>query len=138
METSPFTIVWSGALSMSNPEIDAEHQHFIKLVNELNTEIVSQKRDKAAVEEIMNRIMKDAIAHFSHEERLFAEKGYPDAQEHTQIHSQLIYKFEQALKEIQNSDFGKVWIKAGLEIKDLLVSHVINEDMKYIEYLRTE
>ncbi|MFC1542663.1 bacteriohemerythrin [Pseudomonadota bacterium] len=138
MESSPFTIVWSDALSMSNPEIDAEHQNFIKLVNKLNTEIMSQKRDKAVVEQIMNHIMKDAIAHFSHEERLFAEKGFPGAEEHTEIHSELITKFEQALKEIQNSDFGEVWIKAGLEIKDLLVSHVINEDTKYIKYLRTE
>ena len=138
MESSPFTIVWSDALSMSNPEIDAEHQNFIKLVNKLNTEIMSQKRDKAVVEQIMNHIMKDAIAHFSHEERLFAEKGFPDAEGHTEIHSELITKFEQALKEIQNSDFGEVWIKAGLEIKDLLVSHVINEDTKYIKYLRTE
>jgi len=138
MESSPFTIVWSDALSMSNPEIDAEHQNFIKLVNKLNAEIISQKRDKAVVEQIMNHIMKDAIAHFSHEERLFAEKGFPDAEGHTEIHSELITKFEQALKEIQNSDFGEVWIKAGLEIKDLLVDHVINEDTKYIEYLRTE
>jgi len=138
VETSPFKIVWSDALSMSNPEIDAEHQNFIHLVNKLNTEIISQKRDKAVVEQIMNRIMKDAIAHFSHEEHLFAEKEYPDAEEHTKIHSELITKFEQALKVIQNSDFGEVWIKAGLEIKALLVEHVLNEDTKYIEYLRTE
>ncbi|ATX80803.1 hypothetical protein Ga0123461_2404 [Mariprofundus aestuarium] len=36
MDSLPWKIEWSDELSMSNAEIDAEHQHFIKLVNELN------------------------------------------------------------------------------------------------------
>jgi len=138
MVLTPWKIEWSNALSMSNPEIDAEHRHFIKLVNKLNGEIRSQQRDKAVIEQIMKLILKDAIAHFSHEERLFAEKNYPAAQEHTQIHSELISKLKQALEEIQNTDFSKEWVEKGLAIKSLLVDHVLNVDTQYIEYLRTE
>jgi len=138
METALWKIEWSDALSMSNPEIDAEHKRFIKLVNDLNSEIMSQQRDKAIVEQIMGSILKDAIAHFSHEERLFAKHSYPEAEEHAQIHTELVSKFEQALKEIQATEFGNVWVQAGLDIKNLLVDHVVNEDTKYIEYLKTE
>jgi len=138
MDSSPWKIEWSDELSMSNAEIDAEHQHFIKLVNELNHEIMSQQRDKAVVEHIMSLILEDAITHFAHEERLFIEKSYPDRQEHVQIHSDLIGKFKQVLKEIHNSEFSREWIEMGMSIRELLVSHVLYEDTRYIEYLRSE
>ncbi len=137
MKISPWEIEWSDALSMSHPEIDAEHQHFIKLVNELN-DAISQQRDKAVFKHIINLILEDAIAHFSHEERLFTEKNYPATQEHTLIHSELINKFKQALETLFISNIRAVWIREGLEIKNLLVDHILNEDTKYIEYLRTE
>jgi hemerythrin-like metal-binding protein len=137
MEASSWTIEWSDALSMSNPEIDAQHQNFIKLVNELNN-VIGQQCGKADMQYIMRLLLEDAIAHFSHEEALFAEKAYPAAQEHTQIHSEIINKFEQAVKTFTDSIIRAVWIKEGLEIRDLLISHLLNDDTKYIECLRTE
>ena len=138
MEEVSYKIEWSDALSMSNAEIDSEHQNFIKLVNDLNGEIASQQRDKTVVGHIMTHILEDAVAHFSNEERLFVKYDYPNAQEHKQIHSDLINKFEQALKEFQNTELGLRWTTIGLEIRNMLVDHVLNEDTKYIEYLRTD
>ncbi|NWF37728.1 bacteriohemerythrin [Mariprofundus sp. NF] len=138
MEVSPWRIEWSDELSMSNSEIDAEHRNFIRLVNELNNEIMSQQRDKAVVVRILNQILDDAIAHFAHEERLFIEKSYPAREEHAQLHAELISKFKQALKDIHATEYGRIWIATGLEIRSLLVNHVLFEDTQYIEYLRTE
>ncbi len=138
MNTSPWIIEWSDALSMSNPEIDAEHQHCIGLVNQLNIKILSQQQDKAVIEHIMGLLLEDAIVHFAHEEQILAEKAYPATQEHILIHSELINKFKQALKDIQTTNISAAWIKTGLDIKDLLVDHLLKEDTKYIEYLRTE
>ncbi|MEJ1464770.1 MAG: bacteriohemerythrin [Candidatus Sedimenticola sp. (ex Thyasira tokunagai)] len=137
MEKTHWKIEWSDALSMSNPEIDAEHRHFIELVNELNGAI-RDRRDKSDIERIMKLILEDSIAHFSHEERLFVEKGFPSAQRHAQIHSELIRKFKQVLKEIHTTEFSREWIETGLTIRDLLVDHVLNEDTQYIEYLRAD
>jgi len=137
MKSPTWKIEWSDALSMKNPEIDAEHHHFIELVNELNRAIID-RRDKADVEHILKLILEDADAHFSHEEQLFDEKGYPKAQEHARIHSELISKFKQTLEAIHKTPFDTVWIEAGIEIKGLLIDHVLNEDTQYIEFLRTE
>jgi hemerythrin-like metal-binding protein len=139
MKISSWAIEWSDALSMLHTEIDAEHQHFIKLANELNDEIMNQQRgNKAAVEHIMHLLLEDAIAHFAHEEEILAEKAYPATQEHAQIHSDIINKFRQALKNIQDTRIRAVWIKTGLNIKDLLVNHLLDEDTKYIKHLQTE
>jgi len=138
MKTKPWGIEWTDALSMSNPEIDAEHKHFIKLVNMLNGEIASQQRDKDNILRIMGLILDDARAHFAHEERLFKEKAYPKAKEHTRIHTELIKELEQGLKDIRNTDFIKRWVEVGLATEKALVSHLVSVDTQYIDYLRTD
>ena len=137
MKIMPWKIEWSDALSMSNPQIDAEHKHFFALVNKLNRAI-NDRRDKAEIERIMNLILEDAVAHFAHEEQLLAERGYPRAQEHARLHAELINTFQQALKKIQQTEFSRMWIYTGLGIKTRLVEHVLIEDARYIAYLRTE
>ncbi|PIS18915.1 MAG: chemotaxis protein [Zetaproteobacteria bacterium CG12_big_fil_rev_8_21_14_0_65_55_1124] len=138
METKPWGTEWADALSMSNPEIDAEHKHFIDLVNMLNQEIASQQRDKDNILRIMKLILDDALAHFAHEERLFKEKTYPKAVEHAQIHKELIKGIKQGLEDIRNTDHISRWVEVGLAIESALVTHLVEEDTKYIDYLRTE
>jgi hemerythrin len=138
MGSKPWGTEWADALSMSNPEIDAEHKHFIDLVNMLNREIASQERDKDKILHIMDLILDDARDHFAHEERLFKEKAYPAAEEHANIHANLIAALEQGLEDIRNSDFIKVWVKVGLGVETALINHLVDEDTKYIDYLRTD
>jgi hemerythrin-like metal-binding protein len=111
------------------PEIDAEHQRFIQLVNELNEAIIG-RMNKKEIKSRMRAILDDAAMHFAHEEAVFKEWGYPDAEEHAQIIS--------FLNEIMESvDHGKMahgWLEAGLEMKQVLIQHILNEDMKYRDY----
>jgi len=138
LEVKPWGIEWSDTLSISNPEIDEKRQYFVKLVNELNGEITNQRRDKVNLERIMGLMLENTIAQFSHEEQLFEEKSYPAAQEHAQIHSELISKFRQALIDIHDTELVMVWIGTSLTIKNLLYNHILFEDARYIEYLRAE
>ncbi len=75
MGNSPWTIEWTDALSVSNPEIDAEHQHFIKLVNELNGEI-GTRRDKSEIQRIMGLIL-ETPSHTSRMRSGFLSKKLP-------------------------------------------------------------
>ncbi|MES9964894.1 MAG: hemerythrin domain-containing protein [Candidatus Sedimenticola sp. 20ELBAFRAG] len=129
-------IEWPDALSMSNPEIDAEHQLFVRRVNELNSAIIA-RHEKAEVVALMQLILQEAAEHFAHEERLFAEKAFPEARDHTKKHEQLTQSFLQALNVIRQTELGREWIETGLTIRDLLVEHVLKEDTRYISYLRT-
>lgn len=138
MGTQAWGTEWADALSMSNPEIDAEHKHCIELVNMLNHEIASQQRDKDNILRIMGLILDDALAHFAHEERLFEEKAYPNAAEHARIHAKLIAGIEQGVEDIRDTDDVSHWAKTGLAIESALVAHLVDEDTKYIDYLRTE
>jgi len=134
-KTIPWHLVWSDELSVGIPEIDAEHKHFIMLVNELNAAIIS----RLGIEEIkrcMRAILDDAEAHFAHEERLFKEWGYPDAAEHAQRHAEAIEYFHSIIDGFGHNGTDYEWIEAGLKVKQALIGHVLAEDMKYRDYCR--
>ena len=138
MKDSQYRIEWTDALSMLNPQIDAEHRCLFALVNELNSAITSQQKDKADIVRIMHLIMDDTVAHFVHEENLFIVKGYPEVYVHSQSHAALVSTLKQVLKEVQSTEWSGRWIEIGLTIRDQLVGHVVNEDVRYLEYLRAK
>ena len=135
--TAHWKLEWSDDLSMHNPAIDAEHKHFIALVNQMN-EALLKRQEKADIEGVMQLILEDAIAHFAHEERLFAEKAYPKAREHAEIHASLLEVLRHSLHKITSSQFSWEWIDIGMSIKSALIEHITEEDTQYIDYLRTE
>ncbi|TLS66168.1 hypothetical protein FEF65_11285 [Mariprofundus erugo] len=138
MRNTPWTIEWSDELSMHNQEIDAEHKHFIQMVNEFNHEVTSKQHDKNEIVRIMGFILEDAAVHFANEELLFVENHFPLAMEHAEIHEQLLNKLEGVLKELKASNYSQEWVDLGGEIKNALIDHILNHDTQYIDYLRTE
>jgi hemerythrin-like metal-binding protein len=115
------------------PEIDAEHKHFIMLVNELNGAIIS----RLGIEEVkrcMRAILDDAVAHFGHEQRLFNEWGYPGAAEHEKKHAEAIQYLHKISEGFEGDGTDYQWIEAGLKVKQALVEHLLTEDMKYRDY----
>lgn len=132
-DSPPWRLEWNEDLSVCIPEIDAEHRHFIVLVNELNDAIIG----RMAIEKIrtcMQAILDDAAAHFAHEERLFAAWGYPLAEQHAKKHAEITA----ALQDIMTGfEYGGVmfgWVEAGLKVKQALVEHLLTEDMKYRDF----
>ena len=133
IDSSTWRLEWNDELSVCIPEIDAEHQHFIILVNVLNRAIVG----RMALEEIKQRmqaILDDAVAHFTHEEALFREWRYPAAGEHAQKHAQVLLAMREIMKRFEHDGTEYEWIEAGLQVKQALIDHLLTEDMKYRDY----
>lgn len=132
-ESTPWRLAWADELSVFIPEIDAEHKHFIMLVNELNAAIIS----RLGIEEIkrcMRAILDDAVVHFAHEEKLFKEWDYPDAHQHAQSHAEAIEYFQRIIDGFKHDGTDYEWIDAGLKVKNALICHLLAEDMKYRDY----
>jgi hemerythrin-like metal-binding protein len=132
-DPSPWRLEWNDKLSVCIPEIDAEHQHFIMLVNELNEAIV-RRMDVEEIQKRMQAILDDAVAHFTHEEALFMEWGYPAAEEHAEKHAQITLALHEIMGRFEHDGTGYEWIEAGLQVKQALIDHLLTEDMKYRDY----
>jgi len=137
LQKSDWEIVWSEFLSVGVSEMDAEHRQFIARVNELNRAIV-ESEDKAQVAGAMERMMEEAAQHFSHEEELLARWKYPDVQDHIAKHVQLSAQFEKAKTEFTQTDISFIWALKALHLKQLLVEHLLKEDLKYRDFLRAQ
>jgi len=136
MEDTPWKIVWSDALSMNNAEIDAHHQHFIALVNELNGAIIDRK-DKADIGRIMQAVLEDAAEDFAYEEQSFVETMFPLAQAHRERHVELLESLGNSMNDFHQTDINLKLIEIALGFKNALVEHVLKDDCQYAEYLRT-
>lgn len=135
MERSEWEIAWSDFLSVGVAEMDDEHRQFIARVNALNKAII-ESEDKATVTRAMDLMLGEAEQHFAHEERLMAEWGFPEIDAHRARHAELTAQFERVTKEIAQLDISFVWALKGLHLKQLLVEHLLKEDMKYRDFLR--
>jgi hemerythrin-like metal-binding protein len=134
-EATPWKLEWTQELSVYIPEIDAEHQRFIHLVNELNRAIIGRMK----LEEIQKRmqaILDDAATHFAHEEELFSEWGYTEANEHANQHRLTVLALLEIMKDFTRSGLEHELIEAGAKVKGALITHILVEDMKYRDYFR--
>lgn len=136
-KSSPWRLEWDESLSVGIPEIDADHQRFIRLVNELNQAIIA----RLGMEEIgkcMHSILEDVASHFAHEEAKFKQWGYPGAAEHAQKHAQIILAMNEIQGRFERGCTEYELIEVGLTVKAALIDHLLAEDMKYRDWYRSK
>jgi hemerythrin-like metal-binding protein len=135
LDNCEWEIRWSDSLNVGVPEIDEEHRQFIARVNELNRAIV-ERRDKTEVERALDLMLMEATHHFWHEQRLMALWNYPEREAHSAKHALLLAQIDRAMKEFESADVSFTWALKGLHIKQSLVDHLLQEDMKYRDFLQ--
>ncbi len=135
MKRPTLRLAWKDEMSVGTPEIDEDHKRFIILINDLNRSM-TEGLESGEIKNKLQLILDDTERHFAHEEKLFKEWKYPDADIHAKIHAQAL-KALQTIKDKfipYGQDSG--WLEAGMMIKGILVDHILTEDMKYADYFR--
>jgi hemerythrin len=135
LKNDEWTIAWSENLTVDVPELDREHRQFILRANGLNKAMI-ECCDKATVKRLMELMLMEASHHFWHEEQLLVKWKYPDRAVHAHKHAQLTAQLNLAMKEFEEADISYVWAVKGLHMKQLLIDHLLKEDMKYRDFFR--
>lgn len=133
LESVPWKLEWTEAISVCIPEIDAEHQHFIQLVNDLNEAIIA-RMDIAEIKQRMRLLQEDAVLHFAHEEALFRQWHYSDAEVHAQKHAQAVQFLDGVMAGFSQTKTEYEWIETALKVKQVLCEHILKEDLKYRDF----
>jgi hemerythrin len=136
MKNSKWSLEWNDGMSVGIPEIDADHKRFISLIDELNHSITGRMKASEIIKRLQH-VIEDANRHFEHEEKLFQERQYPYAAGHLRSHSYI----RNMLKNVQDSflPYGleAEWLDAAQVIKQILISHLLAEDMQYADYFES-
>ena len=134
MEDDAFELKWSDTLTVGVADMDAEHRAVIGRVNQLNKAVI-ECRDKASIGRLMDSILAEAATHFKNEERLLLEWKYPDRAVHAGKHALLMQQFRRIRGDFDASAATFLGALKGLQINQLLIDHLLKEDMKYRDFL---
>ncbi|SFQ03950.1 hemerythrin [Lachnospiraceae bacterium XBB1006] len=106
------------------PQIDEEHQHFFKLINEA-MEVVEKGGGVELMDPLLKRLSEYAAVHFEHEEKYMREHNDPELE--LQIFAHL--RFREALLEFDDMPLNK---ESVLQILDFmarwLFRHILYTD----------
>jgi len=80
--------IWKPSYELNVPEIDLQHRHLVRLINELY-EAMNLARGQDVVDHILDELQEYIQAHFETEERFMRKYNYPEIEEHLTEHSRL-------------------------------------------------
>lgn len=124
---------WSDRYSVAVPEMDAQHQALVGILNQLhNAMLASKGRD--AIEPILLSLTPYVARHFAAEEKLMQAAGYPEFARHKAEHDKLSAEVSKFQRQYQD---GKVALTVPLLhfLKSWLKDHIVESDSKYGPYV---
>src|SRR5690606_23807512 len=93
-------IVWRSSLETGEPEIDRQHRHSVRLVNELAEAAVSGAGPDR-VRGLAEAMAADARGHFAYEDRLLGRLGFRSAAEHAAEHRRIEGRIDELLERLE-------------------------------------
>jgi len=115
--------------------IEAIDQEHLKLVNMLNAvhRLVSDGKKTEAIEYFSLTLANYVGSHFAHEEAFMASFGYPQLEEHAQIHKNFKKSFMQSLPKLASYD--ETAFRAALtDAFTWIINHIGRTDRKYAKF----
>ncbi|HJV48877.1 MAG TPA: bacteriohemerythrin [Geothrix sp.] len=125
-------LAWHKRYSLGDAEIDAQHQKLFEFVNGFDDVIPMGMTDELS--RILDDLIAFTVAHFTYEEARFREAGFPKADEHEQMHRELLLQVRDLRSRMKVG--GHVGAKSIVHfLADWLTSHIMREDMEFKPYL---
>lgn len=122
------TIHWKDAYTIGHEIIDAEHQQLFELVNQF-----LDANDKGSRTLSAMGMFKYTREHFTHEEDLMREIGYPSIRDHIGQHNEMLSRLNDIAESIANDTLDKPELESFLS--HWLRSHIGSADARLASYI---
>lgn len=125
---------WSDAYSVGHPEMDAQHRKLLGLCEA--AERCAPFDDSKGYETfhlVLNELFLYADSHFTAEEKLLAEFGYPDLETHKDEHERWLDRLADLL--VESLDGPPDCDRLRRFLRTWWRQHILGSDMRYREYL---
>ena len=123
---------WKSKYSVHVAEIDGQHKKLVALVNELFDAMCAGK-GREVIGKAVDELTRYTQTHFATEERLMLSTGYPDYRIHKKEHDDFVAHVSQFQAELVAGKIA-VTVEVSNYLKDWLINHILNSDMKYSTY----
>lgn len=126
-------ITWKDSYSVGIDSIDQQHKRLINLINQLQT-AVDYSTGEEFEREALDELVDYTKTHFTFEEGLMEQNGYPDFEPHKAQHVKMIKEVERVLS-IYEEDHDTAVENAVNFLKDWLINHINGTDKEYSSFL---
>jgi len=129
-------MIWKEDYSVGVAEIDRQHKKLIDMINTLH-QAMSQGKGKQVVDAVLADLVNYCATHFKAEEKLMADAGYPELENHREKHQKMTQKVLALQAEVKA---GKKTITMEVMrfLEQWLDKHILGTDKKYGPYLNAK
>lgn len=127
-------VAWDTGLSVGIQSIDDDHKKLLTLINNLQTAIyypTGEDFERQALKELVDYTKY----HFKREEDLMQQHGYPDFENHRNLHNRMIAEVESYLKSYETDREGTIE-RLAFFLKNWLIKHIKGTDQEYSPFLK--
>ncbi len=121
---------WNPSLNVGIDIIDGQHRRIVDYINDLD--VAHLEKDKDKVTQILMGLVDYTVTHFSFEEELMSQAGYPLSEPHKKIHEAFIARIRNYKQQHENGKEVARTLMAELQL--WLTNHIKNEDKHYVPY----
>jgi hemerythrin len=130
------TVDWNPSYSVGVAQLDDDHQYLISLINVL-LESLGNEQGHATAGVVLRELGEYAGKHFTAEERLMAQAGYPHLAQHRREHE--IFKGRVAeMKQEFEANCGFDASKLLIFLRSWLLRHIQQIDKQYSSHLHAQ
>lgn len=127
-------IEWSPSLAVGVPLIDAQHQELFRRAERLI--LALRGGDRSEVAPLVVYLAEYAATHFADEERLMAEVGYPELDQHRVAHEAFRKEFKELVRDYERKGpTPLVALTLHNWLSDWLRRHVSTVDTRIAAFL---
>jgi hemerythrin-like metal-binding protein len=127
-------VEWKKEYSVGIDSIDRQHKKLVNLINHLQT-AVDYSTGEEFEREALDELVDYTKTHFSYEEGLMEQNGYPDFEPHKAQHIKMIRQVESVIAEYEENKENAM--QGALDfLRDWLINHINGTDKQYSKFLR--
>ncbi|MGB0670200.1 MAG: bacteriohemerythrin [Rhodospirillales bacterium] len=127
-------VSWNPGYETGVPVLDREHASLLERINDVD-EAITRGDGIGAIMGRIEILRRDSLDHFDHEEALMRQAGYPNAESHARLHSNLIAMISDLLEQARSGDRAALQRGAAEVLKTWLVSHLLGADRAYSDVM---
>ena len=124
---------WQDDYSVGIDQIDRQHKKLVAFLNELY-EAMHQGKGKDVLGKVLTELVLYTKTHFSTEEKLMSQYGYPDYEGHKAKHEKMAARVLDLKKQFADGSLSSP-IQITNFLKNWLAKHINETDKKYAPYL---
>jgi hemerythrin len=129
-------IEWTDDLSTGIPEMDEQHKRLIALINDFYTAVERGEREEG-IRTLFEGVDQYMVFHFSAEEALMEQIGYPDLASHRETHGMFRREYTEAVNRHQAGDRKAVRDLVAF-LFSWLYTHIQKTDKRYGAFARQQ